>query len=252
MKKSNQPYKFNSLSELHKVLRLSKPKHRLISLINNNERIITEDQFPPSFVLNFYKIAYKPNLSGRFKYGQQLYDFDEGGLCFSAPNQLKATNENEENDHTGFALFIHPDFLLGNPLASKIKKYNFFSYSINEALHLSEKETEIILTIFKIIEEELNDKIDEYSQEVVIAQIYLLLNYCNRFYKRQFITRKAVNHDMLQRLEDILEAYFETEKTLEIGVPTVQYLADQIHITPGYLSDMLRSLLGQMPNNTSI
>lgn len=245
MKPNNQPHIFNSLSELHKVLGLPKPKHPLISLINNNEGTISGEGFPQSFVLNFYKIAYKPNLTGRFEYGQQYYDFDEGGLCFSAPNQQKAINEAAENDHSGFALFIHHDFLLGNPLASKIKKYTFFSYSVNEALHLSDRETETILSVFKIIEDELNERIDEFSQDVVLAQIDLLLNYCNRFYKRQFLTRKAVSNDMLQKLDEILEAYFDTEKTLEMGLPTVKYLAEQINITPGYLSDMLRSLLGQ-------
>lgn len=245
MKTNNQPYIFNSLSELHKILGLPKPLHPLISLVNNSDGKISETGFPQTFVLNFYKIAYKPNLTGRFKYGQQYYDFDEGGLCFSSPNQQKAKDEIEDNDHSGFALFIHPDFLLGNSLASKIKKYNFFAYSVNEALHLSDKEKGIILSLFKIIEEELNERIDEYSQDVVIAQIDLLLSYCNRFYKRQFMTRKAVNNDMLQKLDELLEDYFITEKPLKFGVPTVQYLAEQIHITPGYLSDMLRSLIGQ-------
>lgn len=245
MRPHNQPYIFNSLSELHKVLGLPKPLHPLISLVNNNEGTISNEGFPKFFVLNFYKIAYKPNLTGRFRYGQQYYDFDEGGLCFSAPNQQKATNEVEDSNHSGIVLFIHPDFLLDNPLATKIKQYNFFSYSVNEALHLSDKEIQIILSIFKIIEDELNERIDEFSQNVVIAQIDLLLNYCNRFYKRQFITRKIVNNDMLQKLERILEDYFETKKPLEFGIPTVHYIAEQLYITPGYLSDMLRSLLGQ-------
>lgn len=244
-KEEHQPYIFQSLSDLHRVLGLSKPLHPLVSLINTNENTVSEVDFPQNFVLNFYKIAYKPNLTGRFRYGQQFYDFDEGGLCFSGPYQMKAVDETEDNDHSGFVLFIHPDFLLGSPLLNSIKSYNFFSYSVNEALHLSEKERNTILSVFEIIEEELNSRIDEFSQDVVIAQIDLLLKYCDRFYKRQFVTRKAVNHVILEKLEEILEDYFEQKISLQKGLPSVQYISDQLHITPGYLSDMLRTLIGQ-------
>jgi AraC-like DNA-binding protein len=130
-------------------------------------------------------------------------------------------------------------------LAKKIKQYGFFSYSANEALHLSDKEKATIISIFKIIEEELNSRIDDFSQDVIISQIELLLNYSNRFYKRQFITRKAVSNDLLQKLEDILDEYFNNEKSLSQGIPTVQYLSEQVNISPSYLSDMLRSLTGQ-------
>ncbi|MGN6351873.1 MAG: helix-turn-helix domain-containing protein, partial [Parafilimonas sp.] len=134
---------------------------------------------------------------------------------------------------------------LGYPLSRKIKQYGFFSYAVNEALHLSEKEKETIIAIFKIIEEELNNRIDDFSQDVLIAQIELLLNYANRFYKRQFITRKAAGNDTLQKMEDVLDDYFNSEKSLQQGIPTVQYLAEQLNISAGYLSDMLRSLTGQ-------
>jgi len=140
---------------------------------------------------------------------------------------------------------IHPDFFGGYPLAKKIKQYGFFSYSTNETLHLSEKEKATILSIFNIIEEELNSRIDDFSQDVIVSQIELLLNYANRFYKRQFITRKAVSNDLLQKLEDVLEDYFSNEKSLSQGIPTVQYLSEHLNISPSYLSDMLRSLTGQ-------
>jgi len=142
-------------------------------------------------------------------------------------------------------LLIHPDFLLSYALAKKIRQYGFFSYSANEALHLADHEKETIMSIFKIIDDELKSRIDDFSHDVMISQIELLLNYCNRFYKRQFITRKAVNNDLLQKMEEFLDDYFNNEKSLIKGLPTVQDLAEQLTISPSYLSDMLRSLTGQ-------
>jgi len=244
-KEADGPYKFESLSDLHRVLGLPKPLHPLISLVDNmDNKISPAHKLPNEFILNFYKISYKPNLYGKFKYGQHFYDFDEGGLFFVSPNQITGSRENNA-DHTGFTLFIHPDFLLTYPLAKKIRQYGFFSYSANEALHLSEKEKATIISIFKIIEEELNSRIDDFSQDVIISQIELLLNYANRFHKRQFITRKAVSNDLLQKLEEILDEYFNNEKPLNQGIPTVQYLSEHLNISPSYLSDMLRSLTGQ-------
>ena len=197
--------------------------------------------------MNFYKISYKAKLSGRLRYGQHYYDFDEGGLLFASPNQIigATDDENTQEDCSLYALLIHPDFFLGYPLAKKIRQYGFFSYSINEALHLSEEEKETIISIFKMIQSELNGRIDDFSQDVVISQIELLLNYANRFYKRQFITRKAVNNDLLQKLEDLLEDYFTHHTSLNQGLPTVGYLAEHMNLSASYLSDMLRSLIGQ-------
>jgi len=163
-------------------------------------------------------------------------------LVYTAPNQLFELNYNPT---TGYLLLIHPDLLLSYPLANKIKQFGFFGYSANEALHISEKEKETIFSIFKIIDEELHNRIDDFSQDVIISQVELLLNYSNRFYKRQFITRKAVNNDFLQKLEEILDDSFNDEKALIKGIPTVQFLAEQLNISPNYLSDMLRSLTGQ-------
>ncbi|MEL6538246.1 MAG: helix-turn-helix transcriptional regulator, partial [Bacteroidota bacterium] len=145
----------------------------------------------------------------------------------------------------GYLFLIHPDFLLSYSLASKINQYGFFSYGANEALHLSAQEKETIMALFKIIDEELKSRIDDFSHDVMISQIDLLLNYSNRFYNRQFITHKAVYRDLVLKIEEALNEYFTTEKPLEAGLPTVQYLADQVHVSPSYLSDMLRSLTGQ-------
>jgi AraC-like DNA-binding protein len=243
-KEDNIPFKFESLSDLHRLLGMPPPLHPLISLVENKDNSIDLDKMPTSFVHDFYKISYKINLSGKIKYGQGYYDFDEGGLLFKAPNQVSGKTEINK-DHSGFTLLFHPDFLAGHPLAKKIKLYGFFSYSANEALHLSEKEKITIISIFKNIDDELQNRIDDFSQDVIISQIETLLNYSNRFYKRQFVTRKAASNDLLQKLEDILDDYFNTEKSLKHGIPRVEFLAETLNLSPGYLSDMLRNLTGQ-------
>lgn len=249
MKKAGiSPLKFDSLSDAHQALGLPKPKHPLISLIGS-ANVPGEIRRPTgSHVLNFYKISYKTSHSGgKLKYGQHYYDFNEGGLLFASPGQVVGnTDDNDNVDECSLhTLLIHPDFLLNYPLAKEIKQYGFFSYSANEALHLSEDEKEVVISILKMIEAELNSRIDDFSQNVIISQVELLLNYADRFYKRQFITRKAVNNDLLQKLDELLEHYFADGLSLNQGLPTVGYLAEHLDHTPTYLSDMLRSLTGQ-------
>lgn len=243
-KEENIPHQFNSISDLHRVLGLPKPLHPLVSLVDNTDIAVDKDQLPGSFLLNFYKISYKKGLRGKIKYGQNYYDFDEGGMVFTSPNQLLATAE-DDTEYKGYTLLIHPDFIRNYPLAGNIKNYGFFSYAVHEALHLSEKEKSVVLGIFKNIEDELKSTIDDFSQDVIVSQVELLLNYSNRFYKRQFITRKAVSNDLLAKSEELLADYFNKETALMKGLPTVQYLAEQLNVSPRYLSDMLRSLTGQ-------
>lgn len=242
-RKESLPRKFDSLSEFHRVFGLQKPLHPLISFINIKNINILSNELPNSFILNFYKLAFKVSLCGQAKYGQNYYDFGEGGLVFTAPNQIfEAPNGDVDS---GYILLVHPDFFLTYSLTKKIKQYGFFSYAANEALHLSEAEKNIIFSLFKNIDDELRSRIDEFSHDVIISQIELLLNYSNRFYKRQFITRKAVNNDLLQKLEEILDNYFNNDKSFSQGIPTVQLLSEELNISPGYLSDMLRLLTGQ-------
>jgi AraC family transcriptional activator of pobA len=246
MKKEDDSHlKFYSLTDAHRLLGLTKPLHPLVSLINSANYQAIAHRLPGPHVLHSYKISYRPKAGGKLKYGQDYYDFDEGGLMFAAPNQLVGGENDNPAECSLYTLLIHPDFLWNYPLAKKIKQYGFFSYSANEALHLSDKEKETVISIFKIIEEELNSRIDDFSQDVIISQIELLLNYANRFYKRQFITRKAASNNLLQKLEEVLDEYFNNEKSLSQGLPTVQYLSDKLNISPSYLSDMLRSLTGQ-------
>jgi AraC-like DNA-binding protein len=242
--KDDKLVRFISISESHQAFGLPAPQHPLLSLVHFNENNPFNTEMAPIYdVLNFYKITFITKNSGKLKYGQDYYDYNEGSMLFFAPNQLVGTTEYNSETYC-YLLLIHPDFLLGHPLAKKIRQYGYFSYSSNEALHLSDQEKEIILSVYQIMEQELNSRVDEFSQEVVIAQIELMLSYVNRFYKRQFITRKAVNNNILEKTESILDDYLN-QKTLHLGVPTVQYLSDQLHISPGYLSDMLRSLVGK-------
>ena len=246
MKKDEKsPHKFETLSDAHRAFGLPQPKHPLISMINGPHSL--PELHPPSqpHVLGFYKVSYKPKLGGKLKYGQGYYDFDEGGLLFASPGQVVGGGESDGAVCSEYTLLIHPDFFLGYPLAKKIGQYGFFSYTANETLHLSENEKATIISIFRIMEEELNSRIDDFSQDVIISQIELLLNYANRFYKRQFTTRKVVNHDVLQRLDDLLSDYFGNEESVSNGTPTVHYLAEHLHLSPSYLSDMLRALTGQ-------
>ena len=240
----NQPKIFNNISELHKAMGQPKPMHPLISILNYGEAIFDPKDFENGIILDFYKISFKTHFSGKLRYGHGFYDFEEGGMSFVAPGQVLKMQE-EEADYSGMSLHIHPDFIRPYALNTTIKQYGFFGYTASEGLYLSEKEKETILDVYKNIQNELNERIDNFSQDVMISHIELLLNYCNRFYNRQFITRKAVNNDVLSKLEILLEGYFNNEKALENGLPTVQFVADELGLSARYLSDLLRNLSGQ-------
>lgn len=241
-KKDNIPLKISSISELHDMLQLPKPLHPLVSLVDNTKMSIKKDMLKRSFILDFYKISYKYSTTGKMGYGQGYYDFNEGGMMFTAPGQVLSTDENAE--YCGYTLLVHPDFIRSYPLAKNIKNFGFFSYDTNEALHLSDHEKTTITGLLDNIENELNTAIDEGSQDVIISYMEVLLNYSNRFYKRQFITRKAVNSDLLTKMDLVLENYFNQQETLNKGLPTVEFLASTLNLSPHYLSDMLRNLTG--------
>ncbi|MDQ0968670.1 AraC-like DNA-binding protein [Flavobacterium sp. W4I14] len=238
-----QPVVFNSLSQLHKAMGQPRPSHPLISVMNYGEAHFDPKDFEQGIILNFFKVSFKTGFSGKLRYGQGYYDFEEGGMSFIAPGQLLRMQD-EEADYSGMTLHIHPDFLRNYQLGKSIKQYGFFSYSAAEALYLSEKEKTTILSVYQFIHDELQQRIDKFSQDVIISQIEVLLNYANRFYDRQFITRKAVNSDILVNLEALLDAYFNDDESLISGLPTVNSVAAALHLTPRYLSDMLRNLIG--------
>ena len=241
MKKN--PVVFDSLSQLHKAMGQPAPSHPLVSIMNYGEAQFDPKDFEQGIILNFYKISFKTSFSGKLKYGQGFYDFEAGGMSFIAPGQLLKMQD-EEADYSGMTLHIHPDFLRPYPLNAAIRQYGYFSYSAAEALYLSEKEKSTILSIYRLIQDELCERIDKFSQDVIISQIEVLLNYANRFYDRQFLTRKAVNNDLLTRLEQQLEDYFNEDKSLLKGLPTVNDVAEKLNVTPRYLSDLLRNLVG--------
>jgi len=239
----------SSISEFHKLLDLPTPLHPLISLVDVTQMHITENDIWKKFTMDFYSLSLKRDVTAKVKYGQQYYDFDKGTMNFIAPKQIQSlevdeVNEISQNCGLGYMLMIHPDFLYNHPLAIQIKNYGFFSYSLNEALHLSEKEEANIVEIFQKIEQEYQF-IDRHTQDIILSQLDLLLNYSNRFYERQFITRKAVNSDLLSRTEQLLTDYFNKEEMTISGLPTVEFIANKLNLSPQYLSDMLRSLTGQ-------
>jgi AraC family transcriptional activator of pobA len=235
-------FRFNSLFEFHAFCGLPMPEHPLISLIDYSKVSypITEHEF--GWIQNFYSIGLKRNVTARFNYGQQQYDFDSGLLSFVSPLQLLRVeiNQDAKVEPSGWLLLVHPDFLWNTALAKKIKSYDFFLYAVNEALFLSDKEEKVIETILQNIEREYQSNIDKFSQELIIAQLDMLLIYSERFYERQFITRNKSNYELLERFEQILIQYFQEQKSLESGIPTVNYVADQLHISPNYLGSLLR------------
>lgn len=237
----------NSISEKHQLVSLPEPLHPLVSVIRVADIRFTNPDLWKNFSVNFYCISLKKNVAGKTKYGQQYYDYNKGVMTFIAPKQVMSLDESQMDilsPASGYALLVHPDFLYKHPLASTIKTYGFFSYAINEALHLSEKEEKDVEDIFLKIDQECQH-IDKHTQGIILSQIDLLLNYSNRFYERQFITRKAVNHDVLSKVEQLLNEYLEGDQTSQHGLPTVEYLARHLNLSPHYLSDLLRSLTGQ-------
>lgn len=241
----SQPHRIKSISEFHEFRGLPKPEHPLVSVYNFEELKFLNEKEPQSLILDFYSIALKRNSNAIMRYGQQEYDFKEGVLLFISPGQVFSVEGNSELHHTGYSLLIHPDFLWNTPLAQKIKQYEYFGYSVYEALHLSDKEEKMIIDIIKNIQKEYESNIDKFSQDVIIAQIELLLTYSERFYNRQFITRKISNHEILSRLEKLLEDYFSSDSLAKKGLPSVQYIAATLHLSPNYLSSLLKSLTGQ-------
>jgi len=233
-----------SISQLLRELGLPAPSHPLIALIDYNKMPIEAFKRGEKIAIDFYKISFKPAFKGQTKYGQGYYDFEEGGLAFLKPKQIVFPPEDPES-YQGFALFFHPDFIRNYPLGNSITEYGFFSYDVSEALFLSAKEKEIIGHLFGTIANELETNTDSFSQDVLVTQIELLLNYSNRFYNRQFLTRKAVNHDIIISLDKLLFNYFNDNQGLKTGLPSVQFISRSLNLSQRYLSDMLRSFSGQ-------
>ena len=242
-----QPYRIKTISQYHQIMGLPRPEHPLISVVNLESLTHLPFDGEVSLIVDYYSISIKKITNARYKYGQQRYDFDEGVMFFMAPGQLFSLEIDKEapTRPSGWMLLIHPDFLWNTPLAKTIRQYDYFDYSVHEALYLSEKEETTIVSILQNIEHEYNANIDKFSQDVIVAQLELLLKYADRFYHRQFLTRKITNHKILDRLETIIADYFDSDELMKNGLPTVQYVAETLNISPTYLSALLKVITGQ-------
>jgi len=221
----------------------NKTLHPLISLVDLGK---SNPLKRSKFTLNFYAIIIKETICGDLRYGNQYYDYAEGTVVFFGPGQI-ITNEPEGELHQpyGTALIFHPDLIKGTSLGKQIHEYSFFSYQSNEALHLSEKEKEVVTACFGNIASEIGQNIDRHSKKLIVANLELLLKYCSRFYDRQFITREHVNHGMIEQFEQKLNEYLLSEKLKINGVPTVAYFADELHLSPNYFGDLIKKETGK-------
>lgn len=220
-------------------------KHPLVAVVDFSkvDELIEEDV---KISCDFYCIMFKNYCANNMRYGRQQYDFQDGSLICIAPRQILTMDSeiDKKEDMMGWGLFFHPDLVRGTTLGSKMKEYTFFSYETAEALHLSEKEKQILYDCVQKIENELNENIDNHSQNLIVSNIELLLNYCSRYYGRQFITRKHSNRDVVSRVEQVLRAYFSSEVLKEKGLPSVAYLAGEVNLSPNYMSDLLKKETG--------
>lgn len=239
---NTQPLRIKSITEFHRMRGLPPPAHPLISVVD----YAAMEPAYGSAVFDYYSISIKRGV-GKMFYGQQEYDFDEGVMYFMAPNQVLRVEpgQSDSDERSGWILLIHPDFLWNTSLAKTIKQYEFFDYSVNEALFLSDKEEATLTNLIQNIQHEYHSNIDKFSQSIIISQIETLLNYSERFYQRQFITRKITNHKILDKLEGILVNYFNGEEIAKNGLPSVHYVADKLNVSPNYLTGLLKVLTGQ-------
>jgi len=243
---SDSPLRIKTISQFHTLRGLPKPKHPLISVINFEDMAPALESGKQRLMFDFYMISVKRDMDHKYRYGQQDYDFDEGVMFCMAPHQiLSVIREENGKNPSGWMMMIHPDFLWNTPLASAIKKYEFFDYSVNEALFLSEDEEIKIQQITDNIKQEYQTNIDRFSQNIIISQLETLLNYAERFYQRQFITRHKVHHQFLERLEILLKDYFEGNNLKEQGLPSVQLLSEKFNMSQHYMRSLLKTLTGQ-------
>jgi len=232
-----------SVSAFHRLLSLPEPKHPMVSVINLSESIFLEDEIWKGFINKFYCVALKRDAKGKVRYGQGHYDYDKGVLSFTAPNQVQYLDFHNMECGAGYLLIFHEDFILKHPLAQKIHDFGFFSYAVNEALHLSEQEEKYLIEILDRIDRECQH-IDHHTQDIILSQIDLLLNYSSRFYDRPFITRKNNSHSLLSKFERFINDYYN-DSIKEKGLLSVGLAAEAMNLSPNYLSDFLKIHTGR-------
>jgi len=236
-----------TISEIFSLFGLpSDVHHPLVGLVDFS-KVDQQIECDIKLSADYYSIMFKNYPENKIKYGRKIIDFQDGSLICMAPNQVIEIENNEQASENimGWGLFFHPDLIRATSLNEKMKDYSFFSYETSEALHLSEKERQVLYDCILKINTELKENIDVHSQNIIVSTIELLLNYCSRFYGRQFITRKSSNSSILVQLEKVLTEYYNENNKQEKGLPTVKYLSDQVHLSPGYLSDLLKKETGK-------
>lgn len=221
----------------------NKTLHPLINIVDLNK---SKPLPRPKFTINFYAIIIKDTHCGDLRYGNQYYDYDEGTIVFFSPNQI-ITSEPEGEIHQPFgtALIFHPDFIAGTSLGKQIHEYSFFGYQSNEALHLSEKERNVVNQCFENITTEIDQNIDRHSKKLIVANLELLLKYCTRFYDRQFITRENTNQGIIERFEALLNDYIFSERLKTEGLPSVAFFAEELHLSANYFGDLIKKETGK-------
>ncbi|WP_281614924.1 helix-turn-helix domain-containing protein [Flammeovirga sp. SubArs3] len=239
--------KINSIHEIHEFLGFEKPKHPLVSVLRLGDKLQKLEVDNIKYAIDLFQISLKDNCVFTIQnYGRNSYDYQEGTMIFTAPNQILEFKKNQTvKEDKGWTLCFHPDLIRKSELGKRIEDFSFFSYAINEALHLSDDERETVTDIIHKIENELRNNIDAHSQTLIISNIELLLNYCVRFYDRQFYTRSNLNQDTVADFQTFLKQYYKDEKQLELGIPSVQYCGEQMNLSPKYLSDLLKKETGQ-------
>lgn len=242
----NEIIRIKSINEVHRIFELEKPRHPLVSVIQIDDRITNFDYGDPKYIFEFYQINLKQGFSGSMNYGRNSYDFDEGTLTFIKPNQtIQIENQDEIKGSSGWTLLFHPDLIRKSELGRTIEDYSFFNYDLNEALHLSENEKNSITELVLKIQEEYNQNIDKHSQELIIANIEMLLKYSKRFYDRQFFTRTNLNQDLLSEFNTVVRTYYNSENPIESGVLSVKECARQLNLSVNYLGDLIKSETGR-------
>ena len=234
-----------SINQLLEGSGLGKVTHPLIAVIDTADIVFGKEMQGLKITSDLYSIALKDASCG-LDYGRKSYDFNEGVLFFSAPKQVfTVTKVQKLNEIKGWMIYFHPDLIRNTKLASKIDDYTFFNYEVNEALHLSEKEQSLLNNLVNLIENEIQERIDSHSQQVLVSNIELILSYSFRFYERQFSTRSAQNRDILSKVETLLKNYYKTNELILSGQPTIEYLANGCHLSSNYLSDLLSKETGR-------
>jgi AraC-like DNA-binding protein len=240
----NVVYRVETISALHKIAGFEKPRHPLFTVIDYSKVKVAGAPESGSFVCSFYTVNFKKYC--HFVYGRQPFDHQDGTLHCTAPEQVITFDRKKEADSSeGWGLYFHPELIRNSNLGIKINQYSFFSYQENEAVHLSEGEKQTLLTLLKQMENEYHTNIDQYSHELIISNIELLLNYCQRFYGRQFLTRTNQNKDLLVSFEKFITDCFTSDKLITKGIPTVRECAQAMNLSPNYFSDLLKSETGR-------